>query len=225
MICRICNRDLPADSFGPSKQTRSGKRTDCYECRRAAWPTEYARAKAKPIRISGRVCVACQEWKSAEMFQRHGSGLFPQCRPCKSSINATWYRENKSHHLTNHRAWALVNKAKMAEYRRGWAARNKEVCLEKTRVYRGRLSAAPGAVTGREWSEIVELHGGRCAYCAAPATERDHVVPVSRGGANDASNVVPSCRSCNGSKSDKGLLQWLVARHAQTAGINRAEAQ
>jgi hypothetical protein len=40
-----------------------------------------------------------------------------------------------------------------------------------------------------------------CAYCGnsftGPALTRDHVIPTSRGGKNEWSNVVSSCSSCN----------------------------
>ena len=36
-----------------------------------------------------------------------------------------------------------------------------------------------------------------CVYCeTTPATETDHIVPVSRGGKGMHSNQVPACRSC-----------------------------
>ena len=52
--------------------------------------------------------------------------------------------------------------------------------------------------------------GGRCVYCAAPATSIDHVVPRSRGGGPTWENVVSACHRCNHAKADKQLkeLGW-----------------
>jgi hypothetical protein len=50
--------------------------------------------------------------------------------------------------------------------------------------------------------------GHRCEYCRAPEVvfnfpfEVEHVVPSSRGGADDDSNLCLSCRACNLHKSD-----------------------
>ena len=45
-----------------------------------------------------------------------------------------------------------------------------------------------------------------CSYCDdAPATERDHVVPKSRGGSDLWDNVVAACRRCNHWKGDRLL--------------------
>jgi 5-methylcytosine-specific restriction endonuclease McrA len=56
--------------------------------------------------------------------------------------------------------------------------------------------------------------GGRCVYCAAPATSIDHVVPRSRGGEHVWENVVSCCRRCNHAKADRGLpeLGWRMPR-------------
>lgn len=36
-----------------------------------------------------------------------------------------------------------------------------------------------------------------CAYCGRPATEVDHIVPVSQGGTNTIHNLAPACTACN----------------------------
>ena len=49
--------------------------------------------------------------------------------------------------------------------------------------------------------------GGRCVYCAAPATSIDHVIPRSRGGEHVWENVVSCCRRCNHAKADRALVE------------------
>lgn len=48
----------------------------------------------------------------------------------------------------------------------------------------------------------------RCAYCGAVATHLDHVEPLSKGGADVESNIVPACAPCNLSKGAKTLAEW-----------------
>jgi 5-methylcytosine-specific restriction endonuclease McrA len=53
--------------------------------------------------------------------------------------------------------------------------------------------------------------GYRCQYCGRHRTDlrgrefltRDHVVPISRGGANDWGNVVAACSPCNNRKGNR----------------------
>jgi 5-methylcytosine-specific restriction endonuclease McrA len=68
--------------------------------------------------------------------------------------------------------------------------------------YRAQVPLTRKAVFARD--------GGRCAYCAAPATSLDHVVPRSRGGLHSWDNVVASCARCNHAKADRAIseLGW-----------------
>ena len=54
---------------------------------------------------------------------------------------------------------------------------------------------------------IFARDGGRCVYCAAPATSIDHVIPRSRGGGHNWENVVSACHKCNHLKADKQLKE------------------
>lgn len=48
---------------------------------------------------------------------------------------------------------------------------------------------------------------GRCQYCGKAAESLDHVLPKSRGGAHEWSNVVACCRRCNTTKGDRLLSE------------------
>lgn len=52
----------------------------------------------------------------------------------------------------------------------------------------------------------------RCTYCGVRLSKYtrtvDHVVPLSAGGEDIASNKVWSCRNCNQSKGAKTLREW-----------------
>lgn len=57
-------------------------------------------------------------------------------------------------------------------------------------------------------AEVFKRWGHRCAYCNAPASHMDHVHPLSKGGNDVESNVVPACQHCNLSKGAKTLAEW-----------------
>lgn len=53
-----------------------------------------------------------------------------------------------------------------------------------------------------------------CFYCASIIANRwqhsyDHIVALADGGSDDYENLVDCCRSCNKSKSDLSLAEWL----------------
>lgn len=54
-----------------------------------------------------------------------------------------------------------------------------------------------------------QILDANCAYCGYPwPTEVDHVIPFSRGGADDVSNYAPACGPCNASKLDFTPDEW-----------------
>lgn len=58
--------------------------------------------------------------------------------------------------------------------------------------------------------EVFKRDGYKCVYCGS--TEKltlDHIVPKSKGGSNNTNNLACCCRSCNSSKKDKSLEEWL----------------
>lgn len=59
--------------------------------------------------------------------------------------------------------------------------------------------------------KIRSARSGQCAYCdrfCAKLT-RDHIVPRSRGGTWNPSNIALVCLECNQNKADKPLEQWI----------------
>jgi 5-methylcytosine-specific restriction endonuclease McrA len=90
--------------------------------------------------------------------------------------------------------------------------RKKEIGpLHRTRRYRANLRAARGHHTSAQWQARVEVYGCKCAYCGCPLTSetlvKDHAIPLSRGGTNWPSNLMPACKPCNSRKKDKTPLE------------------
>ena len=49
-----------------------------------------------------------------------------------------------------------------------------------------------------------------CQYCGSKAESIDHIIPKSRGGQHEWSNVVACCKKCNLVKADKLLNQTIL---------------
>lgn len=70
----------------------------------------------------------------------------------------------------------------------------------------------------RKWDLVIEIYGELCAYCHnQPATQIDHVIPVSWKECNHIYNLRPACAWCNllaGSKVFENFdakYEWLRA--------------
>lgn len=63
--------------------------------------------------------------------------------------------------------------------------------------------------TIREWEREVEAEKA-CVFCGSvDKLHRDHLIPKSRGGSDSANNMVWSCSTCNQSRGNKGIYEWL----------------
>lgn len=79
-------------------------------------------------------------------------------------------------------------------------------------VRRARLAGAKGTFTELQWLARLEYYGCRCAYCHVELDRNsatiDHAIPISRGGTNWPSNLVPACLRCN---IRKGNRTWKIS--------------
>ncbi len=124
-----------------------------------------------------------------------------RCADCRvitrRARNSGWqkkyYEENRRRILWRHVAYQNHRRATDPIYR--------ENELTKGHTRRARIEGNGGSHTTDEWLALVEQHDKRCARCLEqkPLT-RDHIVPISRGGTNDITNIQPLCSSCNSSK-------------------------
>lgn len=76
----------------------------------------------------------------------------------------------------------------------------------------------------RQW--LISQHGLTCAYCAkrfpADLVTLDHVTPRKGQSAFDRrDNLVLCCASCNGAKSAKTIMRWLLDKPARAINLVR----
>ena len=63
--------------------------------------------------------------------------------------------------------------------------------------------------TIREWQREHELPN-ECVFCSSKENlQNDHLIPRARGGPDTGDNMVLSCRTCNISRGDKCIFEWL----------------
>ena len=76
------------------------------------------------------------------------------------------------------------------------------------------------AIGARTRFEIFKRDGFRCTYCGTSPVERplhvDHVEPKSKGGGDDAANLVTACADCNLGKSSVQLTDKRLAPNIVT---------
>jgi hypothetical protein len=170
------------------------------KCR--AYMSAYRATKAEQIRCQRRVYYAA----NAERLR---------------TVARAWRHAHLDHvkkHRNEHRR---QNRERIKAVRRAYEERNRERIQTRNREYkrrdpianrirehrrRARKRAAGGHHTAAQWRALCDFFGNVCLCCGAAGNlSIDHVIPISRGGNDDITNVQPLCLPCNQSKRDQEI--------------------
>ena len=160
---------------------------------------------ARFVRAPAKVCGECRPAAArAYMRQANMAKFVPRSRECKGCGVA--FTPVYGHSLASYCSAACAKR----EGRHASRAKR-------------RGARVPGVVVER--LAVFERACWHCHWCAAStprelmgthepnAPELDHVVPIAAGGLHSPDNLVCACRSCNGVKSDRHVMEF-IAFHA-----------
>ena len=122
----------------------------------------------------------------------------------------------------------ITHKEKLQEYAKAYYAAHKEKYYNQSRKYRennkdkirtinqlayqkrkAKRKSVDATLTTEQWETIKKVFGNKCAYCGKTRRlEQDHLIALTKGGEYTHNNIVPACRSCNGSKNNKDYFEW-----------------
>jgi 5-methylcytosine-specific restriction endonuclease McrA len=107
---------------------------------------------------------------------------------------------------------SLKDPVARAAYNRAWRKANVGKVRTSQRAKSLRREFG-GSLTTEELRAIMEHP---CAYCGGPSEQVEHCTPMSRGGTNDAHNVVAACADCNYEKQRRTVLEYLCLWPTET---------
>lgn len=183
-VCSICEKDLPIVNFYSFMKTT---------------------AKGEDYVYTNPYCKQCTKDKSRKWSKENRNNVneskkkyntSPKGRKSRRKYNEKYVAEGKQ------LGWQRSNKDKVSEYQQD------------------RFENKSHKISNAEWNSCKDYFGNSCAYCGLHINEhyivfkgkrrlgdfhREH---VGHEGENDLSNCVPSCKSCNSSKSTSDLEFW-----------------
>ncbi len=177
---------------------------------------------ATPASGVPRRCTICGESKPVDQFHfknRKTGVLKSRCKTCRT-LEKRAYRAAHSDAIKASAArYYAANKEMIAERQRRWREdhpgralaissrskhRHTDTVNASTHRRRARLKGLDGSWTATEWESLKATYDYRCLCCGRQEPEiklcADHVIPVSKGGANTIANLEPLCKSCNSLK-------------------------
>lgn len=133
--------------------------------------------------------------------------------------NAKYYKEHNGQCKKQQAEYRVKAKEDKRRYNSLYYKRNRKTLKESTAQYqaahpeqckgyrqkrRTAKTQAGGSFTSAEWTALCEKYHKRCLCCdKRRKLTADHVIPVSKGGTSDISNIQPLCQPCNSSKGAK----------------------
>ena len=137
-----------------------------------------------------------KQWKAQnpEKVKEHQK-RWKACHPERVAEYQRQWRARNPEHL---RQWCARNPDKLKEYRE----RNKEKKLLYNMNRKVRAKGFTADLTQEQWEIIKNVFKQKCVYCGKRTRRltKDHVIPLSKGGALTLTNIVPACLSCNSKK-------------------------
>ena len=113
-----------------------------------------------------------------------------------------WVKENPDKNKDSKRSWRNSKEGKV--YKENWDKENRDKLRASYHKYRARKAGNGGSFTAEQFTFLCRFYKYKCLCCnKKKPLEADHVIPVSKGGSSNISNIQPLCRSCNAKKSTK----------------------
>lgn len=111
----------------------------------------------------------------------------------------------REYRLTADKERMLESKRKYKKSEKGKI--NSRINCQKRRATKSNLL---NDFTREQWLVCKKSFNNSCAYCGRKLKrlQQDHFVPLAKGGAYTANNIVPACARCNQAKSDTEFFQW-----------------
>jgi 5-methylcytosine-specific restriction endonuclease McrA len=126
-----------------------------------------------------------------------------RCEQCKQWVRdyqRAYYRRKGRHR----------DPAYFAGYYKANKERIVENAMRNAERRRARRRTQPAyRITERDWRRLCHRYDDRCAYCnEGKPLQREHIIPISRGGQHSIGNLLPACKSCNLSKMSSTITEW-----------------
>ena len=150
--------------------------------------------------------------ESARLYAR-GLRATPEGRALINARKRADYYGNHEVVKAHRRLQYQVNPEKHKQSTKAWRLENKERVQELNRMRRAQHLGQLGNVSRNIKGNLRAAQGNKCAFCKAKLQKGrrvhlDHIIPISKGGLHDNSNLQVLCQNCNLRKKDKDPIKF-----------------
>lgn len=147
-----------------------------------------------------RLCKKCKV-----ETERNSRG---ECKVCVRNNDAKWRAANIEKHRIRSRKWGEDNREKV----RAWKSANPDLIKAAKHRRRANKLNSGGSFTSLDIKNIYTLQRGKCVCCSISLKKSyhvDHIMPLSKSGSNDKTNIQLLCPNCNLQKHSKHPVDFM----------------
>jgi len=206
--CSKCGEVKECSAFSKSPRRKDGLRPECKACD-AAYRAEHSDVIAAYLAENRERIVerraAYNAAHRAENAARWES-YYAEHRDDILARQAKYRDEHRAEIAAYGIAYHVTHREEKAIRHASWAKANSEKVRAITHRRRARTRGVGGTHTAEDIKRQLAVQNGKCWWCNKPCADKyheDHLIPLSRGGHNDITNIVISCPTCNLKKHNK----------------------
>lgn len=211
-VCKACVNAHRRATYQPKRPpVQDNTHRRCWKCGEWKPLSEYWKARNRPGGIDPKCKDCAREYKRAHKDRFNELSRARRRDPVhERARKKRWRAANPDKdRAQRQRAWRNLYskpgaKSAIQAYQAVWRRRNPGKVKAYGHNRRAQMRRSGGSYTVEQWDALCAQYGHRCLACGSqePLTV-DHIVPLSKGGTNDITNLQPLCHRCNSAKGDK----------------------
>ncbi len=202
--CTRCNKIKALSEFNKKSDHKDGHYSHCRDCvKKQYWNNRDLNLERK------RAYRSKEENRQKDMaykkrYNKLNSKKRVKYNKVYCQLNPEWAKERARLNYWRHRETRLI---KVKEYKKN----NRALYNELDRKRRNLKNNLPATLTEKEWNKLLMYHSYKCYYCGEKSDqlEKEHKIPLSKGGGYTKENIVPACRSCNAKKHTLTEIEFI----------------
>ena len=190
-ICRLCKTELPMTDqyFGKNPDLKDGLKNECKACT-STYLKKYRQENREHILETG------------QQYRQENKEII-------RTKDKEYRDKNREHRREYAREYARKTKEVRHLYRKKYLLEHPEKPKTWKAIRKTRERKSLTEITNQQWEIKKEFFNYECAYCGNTARlQRDHFIPVSKGGGCTEVNIIPACDKCNSSKGANAPFEW-----------------
>lgn len=200
------------------------EQSKCKKCLGKEYGTQLGTINCQLINENKKKCKYCHTIKSNEEFKLHNKKKnirVSYCNDCEDIYKTEKRRYDKEYYIEN--------KKDKKEYYSNWKENGGNLIRqihEQARITKKK--SLLNDLTLKQWEFSLNYFNYSCAYCGLSKEEhkllhnqslhQDHIIPLSKDGVFSVFNIIPSCLTCNDSKNNMELEDFLKHSDKFTIG-------